>query len=449
MDPVCFVVMPFNTKPVTAAAEGAPSSLDCDRLWDLAYRPALEELGYLPIRADIESSGVIVKDMLNRLKHAALVVSDVSLPNGNVYYELGIRHVAKESHCIQIAADWFKPLFDIAQFRTVTYPLPDGSVPEAQAKEIRAVLKEQIPNFAAEKTPYHVLVDDDIEDAFEEEAQKISTFQGKVSAARLMPEGDARTELIKEIVQESLGAAKALPGVALELVYLIRDASDWQAVRDFVEALPESTQRAETIQEQYYLALSELGEIEQAIGGLDEMIRRFGATPERCGLIGGRYKRLYRNLRDARREAGNDQPSGEERKHLNKAIEFYEQGMQLDLNGYYCSCNLPALLRDRGRRGDEERAAAIDVQVVAACRRAEKLGIGDPYLYDTLFGTVFRQGDLAVLEEIADEVESGVAWKLGTMLEDADDWLSQAPAEKREDLEAVLTRWRAARDAIG
>jgi len=44
--------------------------------------------------------------------------------------------------------------------------------------------------------------------------------------------------------------------------------------------------------------------------------------------------------------------------------------MSLDLNEYYCACNLPALLRMRGRRGDEERARAIDVQVIAACHPA-------------------------------------------------------------------------------
>ena len=65
MKPVCFMVMPFRTKPVTNAKPGAPKELDCDRLWDAAIRPALEDLNYLPVRADTDSGSVIVKDMLN------------------------------------------------------------------------------------------------------------------------------------------------------------------------------------------------------------------------------------------------------------------------------------------------------------------------------------------------------------------------------------------------
>jgi hypothetical protein len=119
MKPVCFMVMPFRRKPVTQAESGAPREVDFDRLWDAAFRPTLEQLGYLPVRADLESGSVIVKEMLNRLRHADFVLADVSISNGNVYYEVGIRHAAQEKRCVCIAADWFKPLFDIAQFRVL------------------------------------------------------------------------------------------------------------------------------------------------------------------------------------------------------------------------------------------------------------------------------------------------------------------------------------------
>jgi hypothetical protein len=118
--------------------------------------------------------------------------------------------------------------------------------------------------------------------------------------------------------------------------------------------------------------------------------------------------------------------------------------MVLDLNEYYCACNLPVLLRERGRRDDQDRATAIDTQVVSACRRAEKMQSQDPFLPDTLFGTAFRQGDLAALEAIVEDVEAGIPWRLGTTLQDAEDWIQQAPESKRPDLTAVLGRLRAA-----
>ena len=63
---------------------------------------------------------------------------------------------------------------------------------------------------------------------------------------------------------------------------------------------------------------------------------------------------------------------------------------------------------------------------------------------DTLFGTAFRQGDVVILEDIADEIEGGVPWQLRSTLDDAADWIRQAPEDKREELGAVLDRLRGA-----
>ena len=66
-----------------------------------AIRPALKALHYMPIRADNQTGSVIIKDMLQQLVFADLVLADVSIPNGNVYYETGVRHAAKASGCIE------------------------------------------------------------------------------------------------------------------------------------------------------------------------------------------------------------------------------------------------------------------------------------------------------------------------------------------------------------
>ena len=82
---MCFMVMPFRRRRVEGSVgDGVPGELDCDALWDRVFRPVIVDLGYLPVRADAETGSVIVKDMLERLAHAHLVLADVSLPNGNV-----------------------------------------------------------------------------------------------------------------------------------------------------------------------------------------------------------------------------------------------------------------------------------------------------------------------------------------------------------------------------
>ena len=79
-----------------------------------------------------------------------------------------------------------------------------------------------------------------------------------------------------------------------------------------------------------------------AIAKLEELIARSGPTPERLGLLGGRYKRLFANAKDE-----------DKAELLNSAIDAYERGMELDLNQYYCSSNLPRLYRQRKLDGDE------------------------------------------------------------------------------------------------
>ena len=55
--------------------------------------------------------------MVERLAYADLVVADMSIPNGNVYYEVGIRHACRDRGCVIIAADWSSQLFDVDQMQ--------------------------------------------------------------------------------------------------------------------------------------------------------------------------------------------------------------------------------------------------------------------------------------------------------------------------------------------
>ena len=63
------------------------------------------------MRADQETGALIINQMLERLYFSDLVLADLTIPNGNVYYEIGLRHAARESGCVLLAADWSKQLF--------------------------------------------------------------------------------------------------------------------------------------------------------------------------------------------------------------------------------------------------------------------------------------------------------------------------------------------------
>jgi hypothetical protein len=422
--PIAFMVMPFRKRDVPSPPAGAPTKIDCDALWDRAFRPALEDLGYLPVRADAEVGAVIVKDMLERLALADLVLADLTLPNGNVYYEVGLRHVAQRTHCVLVAADWSQQLFDVDQIRTDRYPLKDGDVPESEAEVIRRFVHEAIRSKRHSLTPYYELVKGK-EDAtvFREQVERISAFQAQVRAARLLRDRDARTAKVREIVDSVGEPALEMPEIALELITLVRDHLGWGELVKYIEQLPPKLHGKAFVQEQLLLARSKLGDHAAAIAGLEGLIDAQGATPEREGLLGGRYKKWWRELRKARLEAGAGEPGFDEEAKLEDAIEHYRRGMVLDYNQYFCACNLPGLLRARGNEGDAEEALFIDQLVVLSCRRAIDRNEDDGYAKPTLLGAAFRARDVREIERLIKEIarEGPAAWQLEALLDDLRD----------------------------
>ena len=115
--------------------------------------------------------------------------------------------------------------------------------------------------------------------------------------------------------------------------------------------------------------------------------------------------------------------------------------MELDLNQYYCSCNLPRLYKARKRKGDDERALSVSKIVIAACERAKKLGLADEWLPATLLSTAFDSGDADKAEELAPEIvaEGAARWKVDTLLRDLETSVQQAEnADLRDRLAAIL-----------
>jgi hypothetical protein len=92
--------------------------------------------------------------------------------------------------------------------------------------------------------------------------------------------------------------------------------------------------------------------------------------------------------------------------------------MEIDLNQYYCSGNLPRLYLQMNRKGDRERAVAVSQVAVTACERARKRKEADEWLRPTLLGAAFDAGDADKAEELAAEVlaEGAARWKLATTM---------------------------------
>ena len=438
------MVMPFrNRKVEKVIGQNAPDELNCDALWDKALRPALEDLNYIPIRADAESGSLILRDMLERLAFADLVLADISLPNGNVYYEVGLRHAATDKGCILIAAEWSNQLFDLGQMRSLRYPLNDGQVSDADAAAIRALLVREIPKWSQQESPWHSLLGT-IQSAgsFQERTQAMNSLQSRISAARLVSDPSVRSRHVRELLAD-LGSSLAIADVAKEVLKLVRDTLSWQETVDFIDSLPDEIRQHGYIHEQELLARSEISQSETSIAKLISLIDKYGETPERRGLIGGRYKRLWRQAQNQREALGQTAPSLDEKRYLEKAIENYTIGMELDLNEYYCACNLPSLLNVRGRRGDHDKALALEHFISLACNRAVKKGVQDEWLRPTLLGSAFRAQDLDRARDLTDRVEldGGVGWQIHSTLIDLEIAVQQMKDDPdREEFQELLER---------
>lgn len=431
------MVMPFGTKE-TRAKPPAPAKINFNSLWEKALSPALEALGYQPVRADQDLGALIIQEMLERLYFSDLVVADLTIPNGNVYYEIGIRHAARHQGCVLISADWSEALFDLDQMRQLRYPLPDEEVSEATIALIREALVKGVPPMAAGTGPmFQTLpgypdekaVDPDRASAIKGFLEQLSAFQAEVRAVAYAPAAERRQLALDLRAKYYAGGAPLASAVALELLYLLRDHADWPETIAYIDSLPDSIRLLPVMREQRCLAQSKTGDHLAAIGALEELIKISGASSEREGLLGGRFKSLYRVAAEPQKAS-----------YLTEAIKHYERGMKLDLNDYYPSCNLPRLYRARARKGDDDRARAAATVARMACQRAIDRKTADEWARPTLLGMAFDAGDVAAAEELCDQVrdEGAAAWKLKTTLEDLK--LSAAQArdpDTQAGLEAV------------
>ncbi len=431
------MIMPYSIKASSApTGSGAPDRINFDRLWDAALRPAISNAGYEPVRANEDIGALIITEMIERLAISDLVLADVSIPNGNVYYEVGIRHAAQRQGCIMTAATWSKPLFDIDQMRQIRYPLPAESISDETAVEIIKIVQAAIPKMADGDSPFYQVFpkypdyDPARATSFRKSLEELSKFQADIIAARSATGDECRTRAL-ELRERYYTGGPIQKAVAVELLYTLRDCTDWKTTLAFIDALPEDLRNSSLVKEQRALALSKSGDHDTAIGALRELIASSGDSSERRGLLGGRYKKKWSGTKD--------------KLDLDRAIAEYEAGMKLDLNDYYPSSNLARLYRTRKRRGDDDKAKVAAAVTMTACERARLRKASDEWLNPTLLGSAFDAGDVDKAEQLADQVatDGPAAWKLETTLDDCRTAAQLSEEPRRGELLEIVARLEA------
>ena len=151
--PHAFVVMPFGKK------KGGDGSLyDFNEIYKTLIKPALEDAGFEPFRADEETtSGDILTDMFQELLLADLCICDLSIDNANVFYELGIRHAFRKRGVVHIQAGRAYMPFDIFNVRTLPYHITPEGVPDPAfiKADIQAIARMTKDTWASDRDTVH------------------------------------------------------------------------------------------------------------------------------------------------------------------------------------------------------------------------------------------------------------------------------------------------------
>lgn len=107
-------------------------------------KPAAEQCGYEAfIETEAGAGGHITKNIIRHIGDCDLVIADISLDNGNVFYELGISHVFHKGKTIMIAEDPEHLKFDIRNDKVVPYVYDLSKLDEDKAAIVTAIKERE------------------------------------------------------------------------------------------------------------------------------------------------------------------------------------------------------------------------------------------------------------------------------------------------------------------
>ena len=432
MKPLCFVLMPFGNKPDPTGGK----DIDFDRIYRTGIRPAIEDAGMEPIRADEEKTGGIIHGpMFERLLLCDFAVADLTTANANVFYELGVRHTARPATTVTIFAKQQPIPFDINFLRSLPYGLgKNNTFPPSMAKKLRKALKEKLEelrDLAAKSEP----VDSPLfqligewqpgkiarlkTDTFREQVQYNEEIKRRLGEVRELAKKKATQaqaqKLLASIRDDMRPLDTAESGTVIDLMLTYRALSDWEGMIAVQKDMPKVLAEQVLVQEQLGFALNRCAGKDPAMRGkalkvLKKVEQRQGPSSETCGLIGRIHKDYWS-------EAVNSDNDLEAKGYLNNAIDAYLRGFMADQRDAYPGINAVTLLDIKGDTESlQKKDRLLPVVRFAVTRRLEG-ATADYWDHATML-------ELAVLENKP---------------EDAVDYLGQALADVRESWEPETT----------
>lgn len=343
--PHAFVVMPFGKKK---GADGSP--YDFNAIYKILIKPALEEAGFEPFRADEETaSGDILTDMFQELLLADLCLCDLSIDNANVFYELGIRHAFRKRGVMHIQAGRAYMPFDIFNVRTLPYHITAEGVPDPDFKkaDIQAIARMAKDTWASDRDAVHSPIFNLLTGLKEPERKMLRTpsatgfwrefneWMEKVTVAQrqkrigdiLLLTEEISNPLIKE---DAIGeAGKALADMERNELALVQ-------FRRGLEVNAENV----TFRREEAFHLNRIGKVDEAIVKLENLLNDFPKDSEAISYLGRIYKEMWVDSWQKISDKSKRIKAAFDSYHwLIKAVNIYMKGFQIDLDNSYPGVN--------------------------------------------------------------------------------------------------------------
>ncbi len=319
----CFVIIGFGKKP--SYANGELRVLDLDETYTLLIKPVFDSLGIPCYRAiDKNLSGSIDKLMLQEIKNADVVLTDISTLNANVMWELGVRHALKPRHTIMICEkEQMSTIpFDINHFVVHQYTHSEEGIPYKEVERFKTHLTEIVrgvlnQNPQRDDSPVFTFLEDELNKHIEVKTISKQLFTSDESKNESFASLLEKAEIAKG--QKEFAAALKLFGLAKE------HAKDNMTLKD---NLPFIISRQALCTYKSRIP-NELESLVNAKIILDQLNPQRSNDIEVLGLTGAINKRLYELTSD--------------NSYLDNAILSYEKGFQLKQD-YYNGINAAFML---------------------------------------------------------------------------------------------------------
>ena len=343
--PHAFVVMPFGRK------QGSDGRwLDFNAIYNDLIKPSLEAAGFESFRADEESvSGDILTDMFQELLLADLVISDLSIDNANVFYELGVRHAMRKRGLVHIQSGRSYMPFDIFNVRTIPYHTDKNGRPDPEhiEKDKQAITKITRETWASDPDRVHSPIFNLLDGLIEPDRKTLRTplatgfwreyneWKVRVTIAQrqkrigdvLLLTEEISNPLIKE---EAIGeAGKALQGMGRHEL----------ALQQYRQGLALNSRNI-TFRRQEAFHLNRLGRTDEAIVKLETLLKDKPDDTEAISYLGRIYKQMWMETWEHVKDPKKRLEEAYNSSHwLAKTVNTYLAGYELDQNNYYPGIN--------------------------------------------------------------------------------------------------------------